>query len=126
MAGSPVAAASLSIPGPQQETESDQGTESELESELETNCERRTDAESEPGSAREPEPETITADANATSGDAGEHGIQDAVSVKTTTANIFPEYGQDAPPGPESKQHKLGLDINEPWGWDGSSYNDYE
>jgi hypothetical protein len=60
------------------------------------------------------------------SGSADEEGNQDAASVKTTTADFFPDYQADAPSGSSSKQHKLGLDINEPWGWDGSSYNDYE
>ncbi|XDG08410.1 hypothetical protein ABKA04_008025 [Annulohypoxylon sp. FPYF3050] len=30
------------------------------------------------------------------------------------------------PPGPESGEHKLGLDINSPWGWSGSDYDDYD
>jgi hypothetical protein len=58
----------------------------------------------------------------------GEDGIQDAASVRTTTADLFPEDGEAAvPSGPSSKRrNQLGLSITAPWGWDGSSYNDYE
>lgn len=75
----------------------------------------------------EPKSKAITS-ADATSDDVGsEDENQDAASIKTTTADFFPEYGRaDALWAPSPKQHKLGLDINHPWGWDGSSYNDYE
>ncbi|KAF5642482.1 ankyrin repeat [Fusarium tjaetaba] len=45
----------------------------------------------------------------------------DAVSIKTTTDDLFGD-GTDTSP----REHKLGLDINFPWGWSGSSYDDYE
>ncbi|KAI1091612.1 putative ankyrin repeat protein [Rostrohypoxylon terebratum] len=37
-----------------------------------------------------------------------------------------PEGEKALPLGPESKEHKLGLDINSPWGWSGSDYDDYD
>ncbi|KAG5799177.1 hypothetical protein H9Q69_001809 [Fusarium xylarioides] len=45
----------------------------------------------------------------------------DAVSIKTTTDDLLGE-GTDTSP----REHKLGLDINFPWGWSGSSYDDYD
>ncbi len=58
--------------------------------------------------------------------DGKEDGDQDAASVHTTTADLFSQTGGDSPSGLQSKQHMLGLDINYPWGWSGSSYDDYE
>ncbi|RYP78211.1 hypothetical protein DL771_000688 [Monosporascus sp. 5C6A] len=50
----------------------------------------------------------------------------DAISIKTTTTDIFSRSGRSSSAGTESKQHKLGFDINYPWGWSGSSYDDYD
>jgi hypothetical protein len=102
MADSPVAAASPSVPGPHQETESEQGT---TESEEET--------ESEPGLEAPPGVDATKTDSDSD----GEDGSgQDAASVETTTTDLFSK-NESHEPGlePESKQHKLGLDINEPW-----------
>lgn len=77
-------------------------------------------------------PSALPGDGKAAGGDDGasDGGVEDGASVKTTTASIFPEddngEGEGAFPGADRKQHKLGLDINAPWGWDGSMYNDYE
>ncbi|KAI1370783.1 putative ankyrin repeat protein [Hypoxylon crocopeplum] len=51
---------------------------------------------------------------------------QDAASVKTTTASLFSQCEESSSSESESRQHKLGLDINYPWGWSGSSYDDYD
>lgn len=55
-----------------------------------------------------------------------EGGNQDAASIKTATTDLFLDHVVAAPTANNPRQHRLGLDINEPWGWDGSSYNDYE
>jgi hypothetical protein len=63
-------------------------------------------------------------DVNATAPNANveqEEEEDDAVSIKTTTDELLGE-GTEASP----REHKLGLDINFPWGWSGSSYDDYE
>ncbi|RYP51143.1 hypothetical protein DL768_003490 [Monosporascus sp. mg162] len=51
---------------------------------------------------------------------------EDSISTNTTTTDIFSQSGKSFSAGTESKQHKLGLDINYPWGWSGSSYDDYD
>ncbi|RYP16723.1 hypothetical protein DL765_004959 [Monosporascus sp. GIB2] len=51
---------------------------------------------------------------------------EDAISIETTTTDIFSQSGRSSSAGTESKQHKLGLDINYPWGWSGSAYDDYD
>jgi hypothetical protein len=100
MAGSPVGAVSPSVPGPHQETESEQGI---TESDEETG--------SEPGSEAAP-----GADATKTGSDREDGSNQDAASVKTTTTGLFYEVKSDGPgPEPIREQHKLGLDINEIW-----------
>lgn len=132
MADSPVAAASSPRSEAHPETESEpefkfgEGTESDSEPDSESK--HRVDSGSEPRADSEPEVETnITAGADAANSDAGNNWNHDAVSFKTTTSDFFSgDYTPNAAPGPESKQHKLGLDINQPWGWDGSSYSDYE
>jgi hypothetical protein len=122
MADSPVSAASSPRPEAHEETE----TESEF------NFEKKTDSEPEHDSKRDlgsvPGPEATTAGSDETNGDAGEGGNQDAASVKTlkTTTTDLLNSGLDEWSAPEPKQRKLGLDINEPLGWNGSSYNDYE
>jgi len=83
------------------------------------------EAEAEP-KVMEPIIVAVTAGTDTSSDDGDEDGSQDAASVKTATADFFPDYEGDVPAERSSKHHKLGLDINEPWGWDGSSYNDYE
>jgi hypothetical protein len=55
---------------------------------------------------------------------AGDDGVQDAASIKTTTEGLFPEDVKW--PSYDTAEHRLGLDINYPRGWDGSSFNDYE
>ncbi|KAI0099851.1 putative ankyrin repeat protein [Nemania sp. FL0031] len=50
----------------------------------------------------------------------------DADNAKTTTADLFSQKEGGSSPCSHSKQHKLGLDINRPWGWSGSSYDDYD
>ncbi|KAI1022042.1 hypothetical protein LB504_007370 [Fusarium proliferatum] len=45
----------------------------------------------------------------------------DAVSIQTTTDDLLGEGTETSP-----REHKLGLDINFPWGWSGSSYDDYD
>ncbi|KAF5635889.1 ankyrin repeat [Fusarium sp. NRRL 52700] len=45
----------------------------------------------------------------------------DAVSIKTTTDDLLSEGAEIVP-----REHKLGLDISFPWGWSGSSYDDYD
>ncbi|KAG7286709.1 hypothetical protein NEMBOFW57_009020 [Staphylotrichum longicolle] len=80
----------------------------------------------EPGTKTESQ---AVPDANISSGNAdddqdGEN--QDAASIKTTTTDFFLDHIVTTPTANSSRQHRLGLDINEPWGWDGSSYNDYE
>lgn len=45
----------------------------------------------------------------------------DAVSIQTTTDDLLGEGTETS-----LREHKLGLDINFPWGWSGSSYDDYE
>ncbi len=58
---------------------------------------------------------------------ASEGGDQDMASIKTTTADLFPENdGAGAFADASIEMCKLGLDINARWGWDGSDYNDYE
>ena len=46
---------------------------------------------------------------------------QDVESIITN--DLFPEQEQDIH---QCKEHKLGLDINFPWGWSGFEYSDYE
>ncbi|KAI1099976.1 putative ankyrin repeat protein [Jackrogersella minutella] len=58
--------------------------------------------------------------------DAEEDKDNDAASIKTTTTDIFSKSETSSSKGSESKQHKLGLDINYPWGWSGSNYDDYD
>ncbi|KAF5011778.1 hypothetical protein FDECE_2145 [Fusarium decemcellulare] len=48
---------------------------------------------------------------------------QDAISVKTTTDDLFSQGSQEDTP---SKEHSLGLEIKYPWGWSGSAYDDYD
>jgi hypothetical protein len=51
----------------------------------------------------------------------------DQNSSVTTSEDGLSDFGLEVILGDaQLRQHKLGLDINEPWGWDGSSYNDYE
>lgn len=70
------------------------------------------------------EPEAATDAASTTPGTASDKSKDsDAVSVQTKTTDIFSSSEEDLP---SSNQHELGLDINFPRGWDGSSYNDYE
>ncbi|KAI0119519.1 putative ankyrin repeat protein [Daldinia grandis] len=53
-------------------------------------------------------------------------GNKDTVSIKSGTTNLF-SLSENLPlQDPESKQHKLGLDINHPLGWSGSAYDDYD
>lgn len=57
----------------------------------------------------------------------GEDDNQDAVSIKTTTEALFAEgEAGDTLDDPAEKQHRIGLDINYPWGWHGSMYDDYD
>ncbi|KAK4244200.1 hypothetical protein C7999DRAFT_44090 [Corynascus novoguineensis] len=70
------------------------------------------------------DPEAATDAASATPDTASDKSkSSDAVSVETKTTDIFSgsETGL-----PSSNQHELGLDINYPRGWNGSSYNDYD
>ncbi|KAJ9414194.1 ankyrin repeat-containing domain protein [Fusarium oxysporum] len=63
-------------------------------------------------------------DVNATAPNANveqEEKEDDAVSIKTTTDELLGEGTETSP-----REHKLGLDINFPWGWSGSSYDDYD
>ncbi|KAL2192491.1 putative ankyrin repeat protein [Corynascus similis CBS 632.67] len=70
------------------------------------------------------EPEAATDAASTTPGTASDKSKDsDAVSVQTKTTDIFSSSEEDLP---SSNQHELGLDINFPRGWDGSSYNDYD
>ncbi|KAI1654117.1 putative ankyrin repeat protein [Daldinia decipiens] len=57
---------------------------------------------------------------------AGNDGNQDTISIKSVTSDLFSLSESLLPQGPESKQHKLGLDINHPLGWSGSAYDDYD
>jgi hypothetical protein len=50
----------------------------------------------------------------------------DENSNVATSDDGLSDFGLDVLSDAQLKQHKLGLHINEPWGWDGSSYNDYE
>lgn len=110
MANPPVDTASASMPGPHQETESEQGTESEQETESERDTESKEETESGPAPEATPGADATKRDSD------GADGSQDAASIKTTTANLFPEYRPHGlEPEPESTQRKLGLDINEPW-----------
>lgn len=59
-------------------------------------------------------------------GDVDGEGNQDAASVRTTTDALFGNSDRGSEPAVGSKEHKLGLDINYPWGWSGSFYDDYE
>lgn len=69
-------------------------------------------------------PEPAVGDNAATEDSDGEDTDEDTDSFRTTTTDFLPE---DARPAmPDLNQHQLGLDINERWGWDGSSYNSYE
>ncbi|KAJ8131775.1 hypothetical protein O1611_g1848 [Lasiodiplodia mahajangana] len=52
--------------------------------------------------------------------------IQAEENTKTTTADLCSQRQGGSPPSSQSTQHKLGLDINRPWGWSGSSYDDYD
>jgi hypothetical protein len=54
----------------------------------------------------------------------GEHAGRNDTAINMTSAD--PDFGIEVLSETQSKQHKLGLDINEPWGWNGSLYNDYE
>ncbi|KAI0539493.1 putative ankyrin repeat protein [Xylaria digitata] len=53
-------------------------------------------------------------------------GILDSASTKSTETNPLSENEESASLSSELKQHKLRLDINKPWGWSGSSYDDYD
>lgn len=48
-----------------------------------------------------------------------------SVTAETVTDDLFSTSGKSESDS-ETKEHKLGLDINFPWGWAGSKYNDYE
>ncbi|KAI0858067.1 putative ankyrin repeat protein [Xylaria cubensis] len=52
--------------------------------------------------------------------------LLDAVGTKSTTTKSPSRNEEDTSRGSELKQHKLGLDINNPWGWSGSSFDDYD
>ncbi|TAQ90941.1 hypothetical protein B7494_g700 [Chlorociboria aeruginascens] len=63
---------------------------------------------------------------SASSSNVPNDGEEDATNVDTTAADLFSQSGEDSPYGRKSKQHRLGLDINYPWGWSGSLYDDYD
>jgi hypothetical protein len=46
-------------------------------------------------------------------------------SKSTATDDLFPRSAGSASET-AAREHQLGLDINYPWGWGGSKYNDYE
>jgi hypothetical protein len=47
-----------------------------------------------------------------------------AGSPETQTDDLFSEDGDSL--ALASDERRLGLDVIRPWGWSGSSYNDYE
>ncbi|KAI1128725.1 putative ankyrin repeat protein [Nemania abortiva] len=79
-----------------------------------------------PEMQEQPETETATSRTGLNALDAEEDENLDAASVKTTTTDLFSQREESSSPGPESKQHELGLEIKYPWGWSGSLYDDYD
>jgi hypothetical protein len=81
-----------------------------------------------PETREEPHPEVeAEAASDVTNDETGRTEIySDENSNVATSDEGLSDFGLDVPDDAQLKQHKLGLHINEPWGWDGSSYNDYE